>query len=44
MRLRTELTKPAPWPFVVAGEMMASADKMKIAVRPRGINLFIKAP
>jgi hypothetical protein len=44
MRLSTELTKPAPWPFAVVGETRMSAAKMKTAIKPRGINLFIITP
>jgi len=42
--LKTELTNPALWALAVIGETAINALKMKIAVRPRGLNLFINTP
>jgi hypothetical protein len=43
MRANTELTKPAPWPFVFVGETIVSESKIS-AMTLTGTNLFIKAP
>src|SRR5687767_1533524 len=43
MRLRTELTRPAPCPFTV-GDTTANAETIKATIRPEETNLFISAP
>src|SRR6476659_8543517 len=42
-RFNTELTRPAPWPLLVAGNTN-KAEVMKATSRPADINLFILAP
>src|SRR5262245_5850722 len=41
---RTELTRPALWPFAVVGETVMKADKIKPTIKPRDKNLFIDTP
>jgi hypothetical protein len=41
---KTELTSPALWPFAGVGETTMNTDKIRLAIKPGGTNLFINTP